>query len=77
MVKKPISNVDLNWIIIEELRKSDDCPAGVAIAIIAVRKGGWRIVVQGRSRRHMTPNCMKQLAAIAGNLRRVYTLDSE
>lgn len=77
MVKKTISNSDLTWTILEELRTSGDCPTGISIAIISVRKGPWRVVVQANSRRYMTDNCMKQLAAIARKLRRVYVLDNE
>jgi hypothetical protein len=74
MDKKPISNSDLSWIILEELRDSGDCPVGVSIALISLGKGQWRVIVEANSRKHMTPNCMKQLAAIARKFRRVYAL---
>jgi hypothetical protein len=73
MVKKPISNRDLSWIILEELRESGASPVGLAI-VPDRNKGDWRVVLEARSRAYFSPDDVRRLAAIEKRLRRFYVL---
>ncbi|MGY4332782.1 hypothetical protein ACVWWG_007199 [Bradyrhizobium sp. LB7.2] len=73
MVKKPIPNSDLSWIILEELRENGVTPVGLAI-VPDRSKGDWRVVVEARSRAYFSPDDVRRLAAIEKRLRRVYFL---
>lgn len=73
MVKKPISNSDLSWIILEELRESGVSPVGLAI-VPGRNKGDWRVVVEARSRAYFSPDDVRRLAAIEKRLRAAHVL---
>ncbi|GGI34345.1 hypothetical protein [Bradyrhizobium guangdongense] len=76
MAKQNISSYDLSWIFLEELQATEDCPTGVALAVIPDGEGGgWRVVIETRSRQIMTPKCARRVAIIERRLRSLYTLD--
>ena len=74
MAKKRISSVDLNWMIVEQMRGGDDCPKGIAIAVIPDGKSGWRAVVQPRGQRYLSERAMRRFAAIQKQLQAAYAL---
>ncbi len=73
MAKKRISNSDLSWMILEELREAGVSPVGLAI-VSGHNKDDWRVVVDARSRSYLGKDGERQLAAIEEKLRRVYAL---
>lgn len=76
MAKQNISSNDLSWIFLEELRATGECPTGVALAVIPEgKRGGWRVVIETRSRGVMTPKCTRWVASIEKRLRSIYALD--
>jgi methenyltetrahydromethanopterin cyclohydrolase len=77
VAKKRISSVDLNWIIIEQMRERGDFPYGLSIAVIADSNSGWRVVVAKRSATGMNPKSMRQLAAIEKQLQAEYALSAD
>lgn len=73
MARKPISGIDLSWIILEELRGAGMTPVGIAI-VPGRNKADWRVVVEARSRPYMRGDRMRRLAAIEKRLQSVYSL---
>ena len=77
MAKERISSVDLGWIVLQQMNESGICPKSIALAIVADRGGGWRAVVEKKSLRFMSPQCVRRLAAVQKKLQAVYTLIDE
>lgn len=74
MAKERISSIDLGWIVLQQMKESDNCPIGLSLAVVADRSDGWRAVVQTRSRRSLPPQFTRRLAAVQKKLQAVYAL---
>jgi hypothetical protein len=74
MAKKQISSVELNWIILEQLRTGGRIPIGFTVAVVADTKDGWRAVVEKRSRKYVSPEFARRLDALQKRLRLAYAL---
>lgn len=74
MAKKPISNGDLSWIIIEQLRDSGFGLVGVSV-VPDRNKGDWRVLTEARSRGYLRPDGIRRLAEIEKKLRAIYALE--
>jgi len=77
MARKRVSSVDINWMIIEQMKDGDDCPGGLSIAIVPDNKHGWRALVGARSQRHLSPRAMRRFAAIEKELQASYALSGD
>lgn len=74
MAKKRISNVDLNWLISEELFDSGSRGARTSLAVVEDDKHGWRVVVARRGRKFLTADGERRLADVQRRLRLEYEL---
>jgi len=73
MAKKPISSVDLTWLIHEQLRDVGGFPS-ISLAVVADSKVGWRAVVAKRSQSFVSPEINRRLVALQNRLRLEYEL---
>ena len=76
-MRKRISNVDLCWIVVDQMTRFGDCPTGFSVAIVPEATVGWRVVVQSSSRARMTTSASRRLEAIEGRLRARYSLHDD
>ena len=74
MVKKPISSVDLSWLIIEDLFDPGSRGVRTSLAVVDDVKHGWRIIVARRSQRFLTADDERRLADVQRRLRLKYKL---
>ena len=74
MTKKRISSVDLSWIITERLKEDGSFPTSISLAVVADSREGWRVVVANRSRKYVSAQSDRQLAALQKRLRLLYEL---
>ncbi|MEH2542814.1 hypothetical protein [Bradyrhizobium sp. AZCC 1699] len=74
MAKKRISSVDLAWLILEQLDDASSRAARMSLAVVPDDKYGWRAVVAVNSRRFMTAETKRRLAAVQNRLRLKYDL---
>jgi hypothetical protein len=77
MARKRISSVDLNWMIVEQMKDGEDCPIGLSIAVVPDDKLGWRAIVGARSQRRLNARAMRRFAAIQKELQASYTLSGD
>lgn len=77
MARKRVSSVDLNWMIVEQMKDGDDCPVGLSIAVIPDDKLGWRAIVNARSQKRLTTRAMRRFAAIQKELQASYALSGD
>jgi hypothetical protein len=77
MARKRVSSVDLNWMIVEQMKDGDDCPVGLSIAVIPDDKLGWRAIVNARSQRRLNARAMRRFAAIQKELQASYSLSND
>jgi len=76
MAKKRISSVDLGWLILEQLKDGGSRTPRISLAVVPDDKHGWRAVLAARSRRLMTVEDERELAAVQYRLRLKYELRS-
>lgn len=74
MAKKPISSVDLSWLISEALDSGSR--NRTSLAVIPDEKDGWRVIIANQGRRNWTAADEQRLAEIQRRLRSVYHLRS-
>jgi hypothetical protein len=75
MARTRISSTDLTALIAERLQRFSGCPDGFAVAVVPddAHESGWSVVMNaGNRRRH--PSCVRRIATIAKQLRRIYVL---
>jgi hypothetical protein len=77
MSKKLGSSVGLSWLIREQMRDDGAATAAMAFAVLPDPDTGWRVIIDWRSRRKMTPAQIQRLAAIEKKLQETYTLIGE
>ena len=77
MARKRISSLDLNWMIVEQMKEGDDCPGGLSIAVVPDDKLGWRAIVGARSQKRLSPRAIRRFAAIQKELQASYSLSSD
>jgi hypothetical protein len=73
-----ISSTDLTALIAERLQRFSGCPNGFPVAVVPddTDKSGWSVVMNlGMRRRH--PSCVRRVATIAKQLRRIYVLTED
>jgi hypothetical protein len=77
MARKRVSSVDLNWMIVEQMKDGEDCPIGLSIAVIPDDKLGWRAIVNPRSQKRLNARAVRRLAAIQKELQASYALSGD
>ena len=77
MAKKRVSNVELTWIIVEQMKEDGNFQKGVSVAVIPDGRLGWRAVIETRARRRMTPRAQRRFEAIQKTLQEAYTLSAD
>lgn len=65
---------DLSWLVISEMGDPMSLNARASIAVVSDEKLGWRTVVAVSSRRYMTSDDERRLAAVEKRLRLRYDL---
>ena len=74
MAKKRIPSADLRWVVLEELKSGGKLSQGMSLAIVSDERVGWRAVVPRNSRRFLTADDDRRLAALQRRLRLEYEL---
>src|SRR5262245_13075282 len=77
MLKKRLSSVDLSWMIFERMRDEFGGQRGVSVAVVRDSNLGWRAILEGRSRRHLSPAAIRKLRSIEDEFRSSYSLDGD
>jgi hypothetical protein len=77
MAKKRVSSIDLSWMIFERMREEVSPQRGVTVAVVSDTQLGWRAVLDGRSRKFLSPAAIRKFRSIENELRSKYALASD
>jgi hypothetical protein len=72
MARRSISENDLSWLILQELRDAG-FSRSITLAVVD-DSNGWRCVIGRRSRTYITPQFMRLIAEVEDRLRKEYSL---
>lgn len=74
MARKPVSSVDLTWLIFERLRDELGNTRPVSVAVVSDSELGWRAVLSRRAGRSISREAIRKLKSIESEFRTRYTL---
>ncbi len=76
MAKAKISNSDLMMIALQRLRKHDDCPTNLTIAIVPAGADDWSILTNFQTRKRY-PELGKRIQSLQRELGKRYRLSGD
>lgn len=78
MSRKRVSSIDLSWRFFEVLRDEDHIfQRGLSVAVVPDTKLGWRAILAGRGKRHMSNRAQQRFIAIERDLQRRFALKAD
>ena len=75
MASERISSTDLTWKFFEVLRDEESLfQKGLSVAVVPDTELGWRAVIAGRGRKHMSERALRRFRAIEKDLQGRFSL---